>query len=439
MLRNQKTLSLAICAACAMSPAVHAQSADAVADGLGEIVVTAQRREQKMQDVPIAVQVITTDMLTQHVSEDMAQLDKWIPGLVVSGDSPTQPHYQLRGIGASDFGVGTDPAVGVYIDGVYAARSGASFLAFNDVERIEVLKGPQGTLLGRSSAAGAISVVTRKPSDVLEGSADVRLGSEGKQRYEGMLNLPLAAGMALRFNALSNQSDGFLRDAATGQKLNPEKNWAARAAFRWDIAPGSKLLVSWNHDSVNQLARPAIGLIPVPADGSPIPYPADPTGATFLNPITAPIYNDVVGNSERRKFDDFMVQFQHRFGDVDFISTARTISPPTSTRTTSNTTPRGIRNSSSRVARGGPTGSRARATRPSMRSRPARRISTRTESTRCSNTSASSVRMRAARACTARPASSSPRRAFPSICSGCRGTRPCMMMGASGRSACSPT
>jgi iron complex outermembrane receptor protein len=321
MLRNQKTLSLAICAACAMSPAVHAQSADAVADGLGEIVVTAQRREQKMQDVPIAVQVITTDMLTQHVSEDMAQLDKWIPGLVVSGDSPTQPHYQLRGIGASDFGVGTDPAVGVYIDGVYAARSGASFLAFNDVERIEVLKGPQGTLLGRSSAAGAISVVTRKPSDVLEGSADVRLGSEGKQRYEGMLNLPLAAGMALRFNALSNQSDGFLRDAATGQKLNPEKNWAARAAFRWDIAPGSKLLVSWNHDSVNQLARPAIGLIPVPADGSPIPYPADPTGATFLNPITAPIYNDVVGNSERRKFDDFMVQFQHRFGDVDFIST----------------------------------------------------------------------------------------------------------------------
>ncbi len=86
-----------------------------------------------------------------------------MPGLVVSSDSPTQPRYQIRGIQTGDFGVGTDPAVGVYVDGIYAARSGASLLAFNDIERIEVLKGPQGTLFGRNSAAGAISIVTRQP------------------------------------------------------------------------------------------------------------------------------------------------------------------------------------------------------------------------------------------------------------------------------------
>jgi iron complex outermembrane receptor protein len=320
-MRRNNTLTMAICAACFVAPAAHAETVPGASDGLGEVVVTAQRREQKMQDVPIAVQVITTEMVGKHVADDMAQLDKWIPGLVVSGDSPTQPHYQLRGIGASDFGVGTDPAVGVYVDGVYAARSGASFLAFNDIERIEVLKGPQGTLLGRSSAAGAVSIVTHKPTDVLEGSADLRFGSEGKQRYEGMLNVPLADGMALRFNALSNQADGFLRDAATGQKLNPEKNWAARAAFRWDINPDTKLLVSWNHDAVNQLARVAIGLVPPAAAGTLPPWPADPTGASFLNPITAPIYNDVVGNGETRKFDDFMAQFQKRIGEVDFTST----------------------------------------------------------------------------------------------------------------------
>ena len=322
----RKLLLLAAGGACVVAAPSFAQTTGAVAaDALGEIVVTAQRREQKLQDVPIAVQVLTTDLVQKHAADDMAEMDKWVPGLVVSGDSPTQPHYQLRGIGASDFGVGTDPAVGVYVDGVYAARSGASFLAFNDIERVEVLKGPQGTLLGRSSAAGAISIVTRKPTDVLEGSLDVRYGNEGKQRYEGMLNVPLADGMALRFNAVSNKSDGFLTDAATGQKLNPEDNWAGRAAFRWDINPDTKLLLAWNHDSLDQLARVAIGLIPAPAGGftaaSLPPFPPDPTGASFLNPITAPIYNDAVGNSETRKFDDFVLSFEKRFGNVQFVST----------------------------------------------------------------------------------------------------------------------
>ena len=301
----------------------YAQTASATApDVLTEIVVTAQRREQKLQDVPIAIQVIGVDTIQRVAAEDMGQLVRIVPGLVVSGDSPTQPHYQLRGIGASDFGVGTEPAVGVYLDGVYASRSGAAFLAFNDIERIEVLRGPQGTLLGRSSAAGAISIVTKKPSDVLEGSLDVRLGNESKQRYEGMLNLPLGDGMALRFNAVSNRSDGFLTDAATGQKLNPEKNWAGRAAFRWDISADTRLQLAWNHDSVNQLARVAIGLIPVPAVGV-LPPPVGPTdtGAGWLNPISAPIYNDVVGNEESRKLDDFVVNLDHRFGDVDFHST----------------------------------------------------------------------------------------------------------------------
>ena len=219
MINRRLILSFAAAGTWLVAGPVHSQNAPAAAsaDSLGEIVVTAQRREQKLQDVPIAVQVLSTDMIQKHAADDMGDMDKWVPGLVVSSDSPTQPHYQLRGIGASDFGVGTDPAVGVYVDGVYAARSGASFLAFDDVERIEVLKGPQGTLLGRSSAAGAISIVTKKPTDLLEGSLDVRLGNEGKERYEGMLNVPLAEGMAMRFNLVSNRSDGYLTDATTGQ------------------------------------------------------------------------------------------------------------------------------------------------------------------------------------------------------------------------------
>ena len=129
-----------------------------------EITVTAQLRTQSLQDVPLAIQVVDRALIEDVAAEDMSDLNGFVPGLVVSGDSPTQPRYQIRGIQTGDFGVGTDPAVGVYVDGIYAARSGASMLAFNDIERIEVLKGPQGTLFGRNSAAGAISIVTTQPS-----------------------------------------------------------------------------------------------------------------------------------------------------------------------------------------------------------------------------------------------------------------------------------
>ena len=118
-----------------------AQNADA--ERVEEILVTAQRRTQSLQDVPIAMQVVDSDLIADVAAEDLGDLSGFVPGLVVSSDSPTQPRYQIRGIQTGDFGVGTDPAVGVYVDGIYAARSGASLLAFNDIERIEVLKGPR--------------------------------------------------------------------------------------------------------------------------------------------------------------------------------------------------------------------------------------------------------------------------------------------------------
>lgn len=105
----------------------------------------------------------------------MGDIASFVPGLSVSNTSPTQAKYSIRGVSTSDFGVGTDPAVGVYVDGVYAARSGAGLLAFSDVARIEVLKGPQGTLFGRNSAAGAVSITTNKPSDEFEARLGVRL------------------------------------------------------------------------------------------------------------------------------------------------------------------------------------------------------------------------------------------------------------------------
>ena len=204
--------------------------------GLEEVIVTAQRRDQVLQDVPITIQVVNNELINDVAAEDMSDLNGFVPGLVVSGDSPTQPRYQIRGIQTGDFGVGTDSAVGVYVDGVYSARSGASLLAFNDIERIEVLKGPQGTLFGRNSAAGAISIVTRQPAEDFDGFVRLRVGEYDKRRIEGMVNVPLSDAVALRVNGVWNQSDGWIEDSATGKDLNPEDNWAGRAALKWTLA-----------------------------------------------------------------------------------------------------------------------------------------------------------------------------------------------------------
>ena len=300
----------------AVAPGI-AVAQDAGAEGIEEILVTAQRRTQSMQDVPIAMQVVDSALIADVAAENLGDLNGFVPGLVVSGDSPTQPRYQVRGIQTSDFGVGTDPAVGVYIDGIYAARSGASLLAFNDIERIEVLKGPQGTLFGRNSAAGAISIVTRQPANDFDSSLRVRFGEYGKQYYEGMINTPITDSVALRINGVYNKSDGWLKDAATGKNLWPEENWAGRAALRWELSADTTATLSWDHDDLDQLARPAIGLVPVQS-GQPAPYPADP--ATYLDPRKAKVYNDVVGNEESRQLDQVNLFLDHSFGWADFRS-----------------------------------------------------------------------------------------------------------------------
>ncbi len=308
----------------ALAPvAAHADDDPAKAASiLDEVVVTAQRRTQALQDVPLAVQVVNNDLINDVAAEDMNDLNGFVPGLVVSGDSPTQPKYQIRGIQTSDFGVGTDSAVGVYVDGVYSARSGAALLAFNDIERIEVLKGPQGTLFGRNSAAGAISIVTRKPADEFDASLKMRFGDDEKQRLEGMVNLPLGDRVALRINGLWNQSDGWVQDKATGENLAPENNWAARAALRWDVTDATAVTLAWDHDDIDQKARPAFGLVALSNDPQQrAPYPPDPD--TYLNPLKLhdKAYNDVVGNEESREFDGGTLFIDHDFGWSEFRST----------------------------------------------------------------------------------------------------------------------
>ncbi|KFN42437.1 TonB-dependent receptor [Arenimonas oryziterrae] len=302
----------------AQQAAAPAEDAKKATD-LGEIVVTAQSREQSLQEVPITVTVITDRRIEQLAATDLSDMDAFIPGLQISDNSPTQPRYAIRGISTGDFGIGTDPAVGVYIDGVYAARSGGALLAFNDVERIEVLKGPQGTLFGRNSAAGAVSIISKKPGDQFEGRARLRWGNDGRQYLDGLVNAPINEDMALRVSALSNRSDGWLRDSATGERYHGDDSWAARAVLRWDASEKTQVLLSYDHEAIDQLARPAIGLVALPAYPGLPPYPADP--ATYLDPRSAPVFNDVVGNEESRRFDGGTLSIDHQTDWGSFVST----------------------------------------------------------------------------------------------------------------------
>ncbi|MFL6578133.1 MAG: TonB-dependent receptor [Povalibacter sp.] len=319
MSNRRNTLAYAVAMVLA-GTAFAAAAQETVALGLEEVVVTAQRREQSLQDVPIAMQVVDSTLINDVAAENLGDLNGFVPGLVVSGDSPTQPRYQIRGIQTGDFGVGTDPAVGVYVDGIYAARSGASMVAFNDIERIEVLKGPQGTLFGRNSAAGAISIVTRQPANEFDSLLRLRVGQYGKRYYEGMINTPITDSLALRMNGVYNKSDGWMQDAATGKDLKPEDNWAGRAALRWEMSDTTSATVSWDHDDLNQLARPAIGVVPMQSGQMQVPYPADP--ATYLDPRKAAVYNDVVGNEESRQLDQVNLFIDHSFDWADFRSSS---------------------------------------------------------------------------------------------------------------------
>ena len=283
------------------------------------IVVTSQRRTQAAQDVPIAEQVVTSQQIQSLTATDLSAMNGYIPGLNVEGSQATQPIYTLRGIkSGSDFGIGTDSPVGIYEDGVYAGKTGGALLLFNDVQRVEVLKGPQGTLFGRNSAAGAISVVTNEPKNEWAADAMARFGNYGMRYYEAMVNSPLGEDVAARATFVDHHSNGWLRDSVTGQRYKRDGDWGMRAQLRWNAPSDTHVRLIWEHEQLRQPARPAIGIVPLPPSPGVPPVPSDP--GTWISPFTAPVLNDAINSVETRSFDAVTLRVEHEFGFADFTS-----------------------------------------------------------------------------------------------------------------------
>jgi iron complex outermembrane receptor protein len=305
------------CLVAAITSASAMATAPVFAETIETIVVTSQARQQTAEEVPIAIQVVTMEQIAELGAANLSDMNGYFPGFNVSGQQATQPNYSLRGIGTTDFGIGTDAPVGVYVDGVYTGKTGGALMNFNDIQRVEVLKGPQGTLFGRNSAAGAIAIYTNDPSQNTDAKGHLRVGRFNTRYFDGMANTPLTDTTALRFSFVNSRSDGWETNTTTNKKVGGDNAFGTRLALKWEPSDAFSSILSWEHEDLDQTARPAFGVVKVPAGTRP-PVPA--VAANFVNPITAPLENDAP-SSETRKFDGATLRIEVPIGDITFNST----------------------------------------------------------------------------------------------------------------------
>ena len=194
-----------------------ADAEDAARPVVEEIIVSAQKRDESIQEVPIAISAFTGEGLRNSLIKDSQELVKAVPG--VSGAiSNNYMFITVRGINAGTYSAGSEPALGLYTDGIYRGRHGAAIGTYFDLERVEVLKGPQGLLFGRNASSGAIHVITAQPNlGRTEASFEVGAGERGRQSLEGMVNVPLGDRWGLRAAVLQKEEDGYIRNLATGE------------------------------------------------------------------------------------------------------------------------------------------------------------------------------------------------------------------------------
>lgn len=217
----------------------------ASAQQLGEVMITARRRQESAQEVPIPISVIGGALVEDAGAFNVNRLKELVPTVQLYSSNPRNTTLNIRGMG-STFGLtndGIDPGAGFYVDGVYFARPAVTALDFVDVERIEVLRGPQGTLFGKNTTAGAFSITTRKPSHTPGGSFELSYGNYGFIQAKSSVTGPLGKKMAMRFSFSGTQRDGVLEHVVTGTPVNDLNNLGARLQFLYEPSDKVSILI----------------------------------------------------------------------------------------------------------------------------------------------------------------------------------------------------
>ncbi|MEM9153382.1 MAG: TonB-dependent receptor plug domain-containing protein, partial [Cyanobacteria bacterium P01_F01_bin.3] len=214
-----------------------------VAAQLEEVLVTAQKREQNLQDVPIAISSVSEALINQTDATDVTALIPIVPGLTGSQYGIATNTWAIRGISSNDWTIGSEPAVGVFFNDAYIGRNYFATSAFHDVLRVEVVKGPQGTLFGRNSAAGAISIVPNKPSDENELNLGAQAGDEGQRRYDVVGNWAAADSLSFRLSYQGTRFEGLWEDVVNDDETFRDSD-AVRFMSRWSPSDNFEALLT---------------------------------------------------------------------------------------------------------------------------------------------------------------------------------------------------
>lgn len=262
---KQRSIARALCAAISIVPVglipqlAHAQLV------LEEVVVTARKREESLQETPLAVSALSGEALEQLGMTSIADLTKVVPNVdLYTGNGTTgSGNAFIRGVGQRNIGVNYDSGVGIYVDGVYASRADGTILDNVDVQSVQVLRGPQGTLFGKNTTGGAIIYTTNKPNEEYEGSGQIRVGNYDQLDGKLTLNIPLVGDTLLsRFSVFSSTRDGYVKAVSTGfpgqldgVEFNDVDRSGAQAQLRWVADDDLIFDLNYNYNKTDQAAR----------------------------------------------------------------------------------------------------------------------------------------------------------------------------------------
>ena len=222
-----------------------------------EIVVTAQKREENLQDTPIAITVFTEESLEGRMINDISKLADFTPNVIFDTTTPISGLSNgaavfIRGVGQLDFGLTTDPGVGTYIDGVYSSRAVGGVLDVVDIERIEILRGSQGTLFGRNTIGGAINITTKRPAETFGGMLEATFGEFERTDFKGSVDIPVTEKFLTKFAFSSKNRNGFVDRITVGDRLGDEDRQSARGSFLLQATDDIELYATVDYTSIDE-------------------------------------------------------------------------------------------------------------------------------------------------------------------------------------------
>jgi len=286
--RNLLTQGILIAAPLLLSAHSHAQESFA----LEEIVVTAQKRVQSLQDVPISVAAVSAEKMTEFGIVDLENMSAYVPNFTIN-ETGISTTVAVRGI-SSGINPGFEQSVGMYNDGVFYGRDQLARVPMLDLERVEVLRGPQGILFGKNSIAGAVSMIAAKPSDTFEASISAMYEPDANERdLRLMVNGPLTDTLSGRLAIMSHQTDGYMQNTALNRDEQQEDESFVRATLQWQVSDTfvANLKVSRANFDVDGRNIEVYGSV------------GAPDHLTVLNSLQGALGRDAVGETLDRKRD----------------------------------------------------------------------------------------------------------------------------------------